>query len=237
MLNSNTPEDAKQEPASSRGRIALLLGIGGAALVGFLALPLLSHFSALLHLDTVEGLWYLTRAAGLVAYLLLWLSTVWGLGVASKIFDPLVYRAFTFDVHEFISLLAIGFTLLHIGALLADQYMAFSLAQVLVPFITDYRPLWIGAGIIGTYLTLLVTVTFYVRRWIGQKTFRAIHLFSFVAYIAVTLHSIFAGTDSTLGSAQLIYAGSALVVVILSVHYFMTKHGRKSRPDAAGQRA
>lgn len=232
MLNSNTPDSSPQSPSSPKGMAGLLLGIAAAALAGFVAMPVLSQLSLLLHLNTVEGLWYMTRAAGLVAYLLLWLSTVWGLGVASKIFDPLVYRAFTFDVHEFISLLAIAFTVLHIGALLADQYMAFSLAQVLVPFITDYRPLWIGIGVIGTYLTVLVTVTFYLRRWIGQKTFRAIHLLSFVAYIAVTLHSVFAGTDSVLGSAQLIYGGSGLVVAALSVHYFLTRRTHKQSPAA-----
>jgi len=218
---------------SSKALVGLLLGIGAAGLLGFFAVPLLSQANLLLRLDTVEGLWYVTRAAGLVAYLLLWLSTVWGLGVAAKVFDPLIYRAFTFDAHEFISLLAIGFTFLHVGVLLADKYMAFSVAQVLIPFITDYRPLWVGVGIIGAYLTLLVTVTFYVRRWIGQKTFRAIHLFSFVAYISVTLHSLFAGTDSTLWSAKLIYAGTALVVAILTAHYFMTKRLKRAAASPA----
>ncbi len=234
MLNSNTPDGAGQEGRSSKAQVGLLLGIGAAGLLGFFGVPLLSQLNQLLRLDTVEGLWYLTRAAGLVAYLLLWLSTVWGLGVAGKAFDPLIYRAFTFDAHEFISLLAIGFTVLHVGALLADQYMTISLAQILIPFITEYRPLWVGVGIIGAYLTLLVTVTFYIRRWIGQKTFRAIHLFSLVAYIAVTLHSFFAGTDSTLGSAKLIYAGSALVVVILTAHYFVTKRLKNAAPSPAG---
>ena len=70
--------------------------------------------TTLLRLDSVEGTWYLIRAAGLVAYLLLWLSTVWGLAVASKIFDPVLHRAFTFNTHEWLSLLAIGFTALHV---------------------------------------------------------------------------------------------------------------------------
>jgi predicted ferric reductase len=198
----------------------LALATGGlVALFG--AGPFKSLFTWLFALDTVQAMWYLTRAAGLIAYLLLWLSTVWGLVVASKIFDPILHRAFTFDIHEFLSLFAIGFTLLHIVVLLGDQYLPFSLAQVLIPFAAPYRPVWVGLGVIGFYLTLLVTVTFYLRTRIGQKTFRSIHLISFLSYAAVTGHALYAGTDSVLWSAKLIYAVTALVIVFLTVYWYL----------------
>jgi sulfoxide reductase heme-binding subunit YedZ len=183
--------------------------------------------NALLGVGSVQAFWYVTRAAGLVAYLLLWLSTAWGLAVSSKIFDPLLHRAFTYDMHQFISLLANGFTILHVVVLVADQYLPFSIAAILVPFVAPYRPVWVGIGVIGLYLTLLVSVTFYIRRWIGQKTFRVIHLASFVAYASVTLHGLMAGTDSPLLSVQLMYAGTALVIVFLTVHWvFMALAGK-----------
>ena len=186
--------------------------------------PVLSWISSLLKLNTAEGVWYLIRAAGLVAYLLLWLSTVWGLAVASKVFDRALPRAFTFDAHEWLSLLAIGFTVLHVGALLFDTYLPFSVVQILIPFSSSFNPLWVGVGVIAMYLTLLVTVTFYLRRRIGQKAFRAVHLLSFIGYAGVTLHSLFAGTDSALLSTKLIYAGTALVVVVLTIYWYRVKH-------------
>ena len=67
--------------------------------------------------------WYVTRAAGIIAYLLLWLSTVWGLAVPAKVLDRLVQRWATFDFHQFISLLAIGFMGLHILVLVLDHYL------------------------------------------------------------------------------------------------------------------
>ncbi len=208
--------------------IALLVIIGG-AVVALAALmpgsPLVAISQWLLNTlfaaNTVQALWYVTRAAGLVAYFLLWLSTAWGLAVSSKIFDPLLHRAFTYDMHQFISLLAIGFTVLHVAVLLGDRYLPFSVAQVLIPFIAPYRPLWVGVGIIGFYLTLLVSITFYIRRWIGQKTFRVIHISSFLVYAAVTVHGLTAGTDSPLWTTQLLYAGTALVIVFLSVYWMM----------------
>lgn len=69
------------------------------------------------------------------------------------------------------------------------------------------------------YLTLLVTVTFYVRRWIGAKVFRAIHLFSFVAFIAAAVHGLFAGTDSPSWTTQAMYYGTRLVVVFLTAYW------------------
>ena len=134
-----------------------------------------------------------------------------------------LHRAFTFDTHEWLSLLAIGFTVLHVGALLFDRYLPFSIVEVLVPFTASYRPVWVGAGVIGMYLTLLVTATFYLRRQIGQKTFRAIHLFSFAGYASVSVHSLFSGTDSSLLSAKLIYATCALVVLCLTLWYVQTR--------------
>ena len=172
-------------------------------------------------LNHVQLWWYVTRSAGLVAYLLLWLSTAWGLAVSSKITDTLLHRAYTYDFHQFISLLAIGFMILHFSVLYLDRYLPFSIVQVLVPFTSNYRPVWVGIGIISFYIMLLVTVTFYMRRRIGVKAFRSIHVLSLVGYLGATLHGLFAGTDSPLVSMQLIYKGSFLVIIFLTAYWLM----------------
>jgi len=232
MLESNMPDRFFKGVAFV---LAVLLALVGGSFLLLLGGPLTRLVNALFALDSVQALWYVTRAAGIVAYLLLWLSTVWGLGVASKIFDPLLHRAFTFDAHEFLSLLAIGFTLLHVVVLLGDRYLPFSVTQVLIPFSAPYRPLWVGIGVVGLYLTLLVTVTFYLRRWISQKAFRAIHLLSFLAYLGVTLHGLYAGTDSALWATQLMYAGTALVIVFLTVYWLvMTRLNQPASPRSVG---
>lgn len=169
-------------------------------------------------LSTPQTLWYVTRAAGLVAYFLFWLSTAWGIAVSSKLFDPLQPRAWTYELHQFLSLLALGFTGLHVLVLLGDQYLPFSLAQVLIPFAAPYRPLWVGLGVIGFYLALLVSITFYIRRSIGTRTFRLIHYTSYAAYLLATVHGWFAGTDTALGVTRWLYVMSALVVVFLTVY-------------------
>lgn len=180
-----------------------------------------SSLSSLFALNSVQAWWYVTRAAGLTSYFLMWLSMVWGLAVASRIFQPVIEGSHSYDFHEFLSLLGIGFVVLHVSVLMLDKYLPFSIWQVLIPFVSTYRPIWVGIGIIGFYILLLVTVTFYARRAIGVGVFRAIHTLSLLGYLGTTLHGLLAGTDSALVMTRLLYAGTFLVVVFLTVHWLV----------------
>ncbi len=171
--------------------------------------------------DTVQLWWYVTRAAGIVAYLLLWFSMVLGLAVTNKSLDKMLDRVFTYDFHQFISLLSIGFLILHVVVLTFDRYLPYSIPQVLIPFLSPYRPVWVGIGVIAFWLTLLVTVTFYLRSRIGMKAFRAIHVLSLVAYLGATLHGLYAGTDAVLPAMQLLYQGTGLVVLFMTIYWLV----------------
>jgi predicted ferric reductase len=214
--------------------IVLVAALAGAA---YLKSPAGNHVDALLNwvfvANSVQTMWYITRSSGLIAYVLIWLSMVWGLGVASKIFDTLLHGTFTYDFHQYISLLSIGFTLLHIGVLLFDRYMPYSVLQILLPFISPYRPFWVGIGIIGFYLALLVTVTFYIRTRIGMKAFRTIHVFSLVSYFAITLHSFFSGSDSSLASVMVLYVGTFLVTLFLIIYWLVVLAKKNQEKRAA----
>jgi predicted ferric reductase len=163
--------------------------------------------------------WYITRASGLVAFLLLWLSTLWGLGISTRILGGKLHGSFTVDFHQVTSLLALGFTAIHVLILLLDTFTPFSVAQVLVPFISDYRPGWVGLGVISLYIVALVTVTFYLRDRIGSKTFRAIHTLSLLGFFGAVLHGLFSGTDSSLPVVQVLYFTSASSVIFLFTYW------------------
>lgn len=134
--------------------------------------------NSFLGLDSVHIWWYITRASGLMAYLLVWLSRLWGFAISSKIFDSFLKRVFIYDLHEHLSLLSLGFVVLHVVALLLDRVEPLKLVEVLVPFVSNYRPFWTGIGIIAFYLSILVTVTFHIRSRISMKAFRTTHYLS-----------------------------------------------------------
>lgn len=65
--------------------------------------------------------WYLTRASGAVAYLLLSASTVWGLLLSTKMVKEWIPAPVTLAMHNYLSWTAIGLALLHAFVLLFDS--------------------------------------------------------------------------------------------------------------------
>lgn len=186
---------------------------------------------SLLALNSVQIWWYVTRASGLTGYFLIWLSMVWGFAIPSKILQPALEGTFAYDFHEHLSLIGLGFIVLHVVVLMFDHYLPFSIFQILIPFVDTYRPLWVGLGIISFYILLLVTFTFYLRQQIGVKAFRSIHLLSLLGYYGTTLHGLFAGTDSALPITMVLYAGTFLIVIFMTVYWlFMRFFGKESTP-------
>jgi hypothetical protein len=72
-----------------------------------------------------------------------------------------------------------------------------------------------------------VTVTFYLRSWIGMRAFRAIHILSLAGYLGATLHGLYAGTDSVLPAMKLLYQGTGLVIIFLTVYWLFLKLTQK----------
>ena len=140
--------------------------------------------------------WYVIRASGIVAYVLLTLSVAAGLLITNKVLPSGRPRVDAFEVHNFAALLVLGFVSIHMVALLLDAYIGFSPIDILLPLSSTYRPLAVAGGILGLYVTLIVYGSVWVRKHIGYKTWRTIHFASFAAFLMAALHGIFSGADT-----------------------------------------
>ncbi len=192
-----------------RTGLVLLGAMLGAVLLD-LALELASS------LNGGKAPWYATRAAGVIAYAALGLSTVWGLLTSSRLVMRWVALPLASELHKsfsFIGLAALG---LHGVVLTYERTIPYSLAQIAVPFLSDYRPVQVGLGIITGYLMLALTASFYFRQHTGQKAWRAFHFTGFGAYILATVHGLTAGTDTTAFRMQIIYIASGAAVLFLT---------------------
>ena len=204
-----------------------LFGAGSlaGALLGVLALSrLLAAMAA-----QAPGFWYVSRAAAIVGYLLLWGSTAWGVllslrGAAGLVTKPLAYAA-----HNITSWLGIGFAALHALALLGDRVVPFTAAGLLVPFAADYKPALTGLGTLSLYLALVVSVTFYLQKRIGRRAWRTIHYLSFLVFVGVTIHGIALGTDSNTRLMQAMYVLAGSSVLFLTLYRILTA-GAGRRP-------
>lgn len=207
--------------------IPMLIGaLVGLMMLGGLALALVSRTGGLGALaDALVGphsAWYLSRASGFAAFLLLWWSMALGLAITNRMAKAWPGGPSVGDLHEHASLLGLAFTALHALVLLRDQYIGYTLAQVLVPFgSSSYEPLWVGVGQIGIYLMALVTISSYIRRWIGPRSWRLLHYLSYLAFVLALGHGIFSGSDTRTGWATAIYAASGLSLLVLTIYRVM----------------
>jgi sulfoxide reductase heme-binding subunit YedZ len=156
-------------------------------------------------------LWEATRAAGVVAYLLLTFVVVVGLALAGR--TRVAPRFAVEDVHRFAGLLAAVFIWLHVLTVAVDTYVPFSFWQLLVPFTSSYRPLWTGLGIVAAELLLALAVTNALRKRIPYRIWRALHTLNLVVWAASTVHGIGAGTDRTQAWALTLYLVSTFAVL------------------------
>ena len=174
--------------------------------------------------------WEIARAGGLVAYLLVGASVIIGMLVSLKLRSPAWPRFLSTEVHRFVTLLAIVFTAIHGMAVWIDPFTGFTPAEVLIPMVGHYRPLWVALGIVGAYLMLAVWASEYVRGRIGYGWWRRLHYGSFAVFVLATLHGIGAGSDTRAPWALAIYGGAGSAVFLLVVWRLTAVHpGRRRR--------
>lgn len=157
--------------------------------------------------------WYLSRASGLVAWVLLVGSLVWGVLLATRALKPLDRPAWLLAMHRWISGLAVVATAVHLGALVADGYVQFGAKELFVPMASNWQPGAVTVGIIGLYVLVLVQVTSLMMKKLPKRLWRWIHMTSYVMVWTVTVHAGMAGTDVT----NRVYQGVALLLTIAAV--------------------
>jgi sulfoxide reductase heme-binding subunit YedZ len=125
--------------------------------------------------DATHTFWYLTRASGFVAYLLLFASVTLGLIMATDLFPKRLERFRVFDLHRFIAILALAFSVFHALIVLPDAFIGFTLPQLLVPFASPYRTTWMALGVFALYLSIIVIASFYLRPLVPYAAWRLLH--------------------------------------------------------------
>jgi predicted ferric reductase len=182
--------------------------------------------------------WYMGRASGFMAFGLLLGSVLLGLGVSSRVFDGLLIRSWVYDMHQFLSVFVLIAMSFHALILLPDPYVHFTLIELLVPFASAYRPIAVGLGAIVLYGSIAVALSFYAKRWIGQRGWRALHYASVALFGGVLVHGTLAGTDSHETWAQLVYLAGGLAVLFFTFFRILAaRHAARTRPPAARQAA
>ena len=133
--------------------------------------------------------------------------------------------------HETISIATLVAIVVHAVALLGDQFLHPSVADIAVPFVSGYKTVWTTIGILAGWSTILLGLSFYARRWIGQRRWRAMHRFTVLAWWLGVVHSLGEGTDA---GEKWFLAMTAIAVVPALVLLVARLGGLGSRRPSGG---
>ncbi len=162
--------------------------------------------------------WLFERLFAWMAYLAMAGSVIYGLLLSTKLLDAIAHRPVSFTLHQDLAAIGVGLAGIHGMLLGLDTSVPFSFAQILVPGLAPHAPLAVAAGQVALYISIVVVGSFYVRRQIGQRAWRALHYLTFLTFLGATVHGIGAGTDSGASWAQWIYLGAGTIVWFLLVY-------------------
>jgi methionine sulfoxide reductase heme-binding subunit len=176
--------------------------------------------------------WIVARAAGLVAFGLLTLSVWLGLGMSTRLLGPRRQKALL-GWHRTLVWTGLSMLALHVGAILFDPVLHLGLLSVLVPFTAHWRPGAIAAGVVAGWLTLMLAVSFRMRKRIGQKGWRRLHYASFGAFALALGHALAAGTDLAGIGAPIFTIVAVGPVVWLGLARILLPRTATPRPSAA----
>ncbi|MFA6098082.1 MAG: hypothetical protein WCV50_04760 [Patescibacteria group bacterium] len=168
--------------------------------------------------------WTVTRSAGIASYLLLGILTISGIllstGLFFRIFDP----ATAWSIHRAIASVLLVSVLLHVGALLFDHFIGLHILDVLVPFVSSYRPALVALGIAGFYLLLLLLITSLYTMTKHPRFWRIVHYSGFIMFSAIFVHGLLIGTDMKLAWIKAIYWIMAVLVLAAVIYRLWWRH-------------
>jgi methionine sulfoxide reductase heme-binding subunit len=176
-------------------------------------------------------LWYVTRSTGEAA--LLFLTAVLTLGVMSamRVGGRRVPRFVIAGMHRNLTLVALGFLALHILSTLLDSFAPIDAVDVVVPFGSAYRPIWIGLGALAFDALVVLTVTSLLRARIGVRRWKALHWTAYACWATALVHALGTGSD-TRASVFLLLAGICCALALAALAWRLAE----AAPDRLGLR-
>ena len=160
------------------------------------------------------ALWYLTRATGATALVLLTLSLVLGVINVERWTTRHLPRFVIDGGHRTVSLLVCVLLAIHIGTSVLDGYAPIALVDVFVPFVGTYRPLWLGLGALALDLLVALIVTSLLRARVGVRAWRAVHWLAYACWPIALIHGLGTGSDVRAGWLLWLSLGCAAAVVL-----------------------
>lgn len=158
--------------------------------------------------------WYATRGTGVVALLLLTAGVLLGVLTSARWSTPRWPRFVVSGLHRNLTLLALAFVVVHVVTTILDGYAPIRIRDAVLPFTSQYRPIWLGLGAVAFDLLLALILTSLFRARIGLRTWKLVHWLAYVSWPVALVHAFGTGSDARAGWFGVVAVGSVAAVVL-----------------------
>lgn len=190
--------------------------------------------------QNVSFAWYIGRASGILAFILLTLVVANGLLMTTRLVFRLLPPALNYEIHRFFSWMAFLAVIGHIASFTFDSYFRLTWREGLIPFTLirdftsslgyDFR-FAVGIGTVSLYAIAALIISSELKgKGVSLKQWRLLHYTSFLAYLLFLAHGILSGTDSKEWWMIWIYGISAVIVFSLTGLRIYAVIQKKSAP-------
>jgi methionine sulfoxide reductase heme-binding subunit len=177
---------------------------------------------------TSPYLWYTTRATGLVTLVLFSVVVTLGILVANRVGGDRVGRFEFNELHRSVSIVAVIFLAIHVTTTVVDSYVPTGWLSLIVPLTSRYERWGVAAGAVALDLTLAVWLSSLFKARVKNQSWRFIHWFSWLAFVAAITHAFVTGTDTRSGAGLALVALCAAVVLVAAIWRYVARPPRAS---------
>ena len=143
-----------------------------------------------------DWLWYLTRATGIVATVLMLASLAWGLLFSARETGKRLRPAWWLDLHNWLGGLALVFTGVHLVAAFFDSDLGVGLSTIFVPGAAEFSTTAFTWGVVAFYGLAIVVLTSWPKKLFRRRAWRMVHLLSVPATVLACVHAYQLGSDA-----------------------------------------
>ncbi len=148
------------------------------------------------NMETIE----ISGVLGLIALVLLTLNILMGIMLSTAYKQSTYWKKLPdyikslkiIDVHNYTAYIALVIVLIHFMIIPLDPSSKFSFQHLLYPLNAPHQPVYVLLGLISFLAILLVIITSQkvIKKKLGNKTWRNIHVISYVTGLVFIIHGL-----------------------------------------------
>lgn len=172
--------------------------------------------------------WTMIRLSGLTGHFFLTLSVLAGLLGSFPALKK--QKARLHNIHLYSGWAGLLAIILHATLIVVDKYAPLTILEIIIPGNASYEPLWNAFGTISLYLFGFVLVTSdFLKETLGKTLWKLTHWLVLPAWLLMTLHGIFIGTDTGTLFTTIWYACSTLTLFTLVLYRMQLRPNVKTQ--------